>query len=676
MAPAAGTPGGGGLMPSLAGLSLHGRKPASTAMQPGDDDESPEQKAARIAREAEATKQRTAQLAAEYKQLKEAQKAQALIVKEAKAAEKAKREAEREAAAAAKKEAAEAKAAQKEAEAAQKAAEAAQKAAEKTEKEAERMELKRKKEEEVEAKKAQKIEEQEAKEAQKAQKEAEKLTKAAEQQAEKQAKEQEKLQKQAAALAMAQQKEAEKQAKAAEQKAKAEAAEAAKLSKQLEAQRAEREAAEEREREIKEEAREKCLELEREIHKARWEARTLGDDFMRMVKRWKAENCDEIVHGETDMPTWFLDLATILKQMQQAIVDAEEEDAEEWELKDETGAKGMHQEYADEFEKEAAREQVEEESGESVVNAVGKVLDQQGGEQEDDVMETDDAFLSVDLRVRVKDVGDVDDDRVKWRNQVRVADYESKRPVMVRVEDASAKSLASGANPKTGAVGYKNAMRLNTNPASYPSGIPQEFIDAVHLESPAMDAALRAFLRRVYAGAPEEVLESVATYPMSVYDAPWMAQFNSAQNPGEHETLWAVSFVVENKGEATQELIGRLITGLIAIGVEEWSRTTAMTVVNVGGTQDMKGYLAAQAKIAAMNLSGKGPNDAEKAFMDEQYPGWRDMRPDDQLETLRQTRHLRSMADLADAAAQGAADERKIQDTEQDRQTVSKANKK
>ena len=470
-----------------------------------------------------------------------------------------------------------------------------------------------------------------------------------------------------------------------------------------------------------EEMRERCLELEAKMHRLRYEAYHMGDDFKKLMEKWEEEECDEVLYdtarreeGKPPLgtPVWFAQLAEMLKQLEESMLDAEKGDEKGWQVLGDDddywkreqneddfpalGAKGkaelqkirdsdeydfLHmqyaQEYIDEREENPRVGQTELTEEETARSTLEKAFALQGAEdmEGEEGMDLDDKlkgedFVQVDFRMRVINTGDDTEEKVAARIDVVHANLEnSEASVIGRILAARRRKEEErkrennqrqkrGERPLEGVdvVDEADVEEARTKREYKPTtlAIPG-FVDVVNHEVRQVEE----YVTRVLRGAPGVpplspfTLESVAAYPQSAYEAPWVSQMNQPASPGNHMTLWAVSFNIPGNTKESRSIANQLLDHCFKVTPQQWSTGTGLTVTQVNGLPDRKRYFDAQARLEQLK-STDPPTVFEMEYLDEVYgKEWRLYRAEDALQVLKQVRREWLEADMAELAQQG-----------------------
>jgi hypothetical protein len=426
----------------------------------------------------------------------------------------------------------------------------------------------------------------------------------------------------------------------AAERARAEAAEAQATAEAAEARRLEQEEA--------------CVELEEQIHRLRWQQRSMADDYAQMLREWQENNCG-------DPPSWMGELDAIFQKLSSAIQDAEDNDPVSWEISE----GGKHATYADKFADEAENEamEVDGEEGEegedddappegyTVTDEAANALAQgkakgrgKTDDDDDDDMDVDDDTIQIDLRVTLQNVRDDSEETEKWRTQVITTDYENGKAAYVTAPD-----------PQPDNPNATKLVRSNTPTVPYPSDIPQAFIDDVHAEVNALERATKGMASAIlnaHGGAPASLLASVSAAPMTAFDGasnPTTQQNLAApKGKGLMRTLYAIEMHLPANVAASREQANRLVEGFLTATMDDWSNASGLRVVQVSGVQDMESYMEGIFKQQKVQDEGPLTKD-EVAFMAAKFgPKWRDpetLRPDDRMRFLEMYREQSKMMD-------------------------------
>ena len=441
--------------------------------------------------------------------------------------------------------------------------------------------------------------------------------------------------------------------------AEAAAAEAAKAAEEAEAKRQEQEEA--------------CADLEEQIHRLRWQQRSMADDYAQMLKEWEENNCG-------DPPAWMGEMNAIFQRLSAAIQQAEDKDPQKWEVSE----GGKHAQYADKFADEAENEAMEvdgEEGDDDELPEGYEVKDEWANQLEkeskgmkgskDIDMDVDEDTIQIDLRVTVQNVRDNSEEKEKWRTQVIHTDYENAKAAYVTVPDpqpAEGTKGQPGYNP-----GNPNATKLvrSDKPKEpYPSDIPQAFIDDVHAEVNAIERATKGMASAIleaHGGAPASLLASVSAAPMTAFDGTSnpTTQQNAAAPKGKGlmRTLYAVELHLPANVAASREQANRLVEGFLTATMGDWSNATGLRVVQVSGVQDMESYMEGVFKQQKVQAEGPLTKD-EITFMVAKFgPNWKDpevARPDDRMAFLEMYRAQSKQMDQQANVKRMVADQRGV----------------
>jgi hypothetical protein len=440
----------------------------------------------------------------------------------------------------------------------------------------------------------------------------------------------------------------------AAERARAEAAEAQAAAEAAEARRLEQEEA--------------CVELEEQIHRLRWQQRSMADDYAQMLREWQENNCG-------DPPSWMGELDAIFQKLSSAIQDAEDNDPVSWEISE----GGKHAMYADKFADEAENEamEVDGEEGEEgedddappegytvtdeAANALaqGKAKGRGKTDDDDDDMDVDDDTIQIDLRVTLQNVRDDSEETEKWRTQVITTDYENGKAAYVTAPD-----------PQPDNPNATKLVRSNTPTVPYPSDIPQAFIDDVHAEVNALERATKGMASAIlnaHGGAPASLLASVSAAPMTAFDGasnPTTQQNLAApKGKGLMRTLYAIEMHLPANVAASREQANRLVEGFLTATMDDWSNASGLRVVQVSGVQDMESYMEGIFKQQKVQDEGPLTKD-EVAFMAAKFgPKWKDpetLRPDDRMKFLEMYREQSKMMDQQENIKRAVADQRQV----------------
>jgi len=454
-------------------------------------------------------------------------------------------------------------------------------------------------------------------------------------------------------------------AEAAEAQAKAEEAAAAQAAAEAAAKAAAEAEAKRKERE------EACAELEEQIHRLRWQQRSMAEDYAQMLKEWEENNCG-------DAPAWMGEMSTIFQKLSDAIQDAENKNPVMWEISE----GGKHAQYADKFADEAEKEAMEvdeaDEEGEEgeegdddnlpegytvtdeAANALAQGKAKGRGKNDDDVdMDVEDDTIQIDLRITLQNVRDNSEEKEKWRTQVIHTDYENGKAAYVTAPD-----------PQPDNPNATKLVRSDKPKEPYPSDIPQEFINDVHAEVNAIERATKGMASAIlstHGGAPASLLASVSAAPMTAFDGtsnPTTQQNMAApKGKGLMRTLYAVEMHLPANVAASREQANLLVEGFLTATMDDWSNATGLRVVQVSGVQDMESYMEGIFKQQKVQADGPLTKD-EIAFMVAKFgPNWKDpevARPDDRMAFLEMYRAQSKQMDQEQNIKRAVADQRQV----------------
>jgi len=438
--------------------------------------------------------------------------------------------------------------------------------------------------------------------------------------------------------------------------AKAAAAAAAKAAEEAEAKRQEQEEA--------------CKELEEQIHRLRWQQRSMAEDYAQMLKEWEENNCG-------DPPAWMGELSAIFQKLSDTIEDAENKDPVAWEISE----GGKHAQYADKFADEAENEAMEvDEEGEEgeegdddelpegytvkdeASNALVKGKAKGRGQNDDDIdMDVEDDTLQIDLRIIVQNVRDDSEQKEKWRTQVIHTDYDNL--------PMSGAKYVSVPDPDSKLPGATKLVRADKDQTPYPSDIPQAYIDDIHAEVIGIERAVRGLTTSILGSAatPQSLLDSVAASPMTAYDSTnTVTQQNLGfiKGRGMLLTQYAVTMELPSNNDENRAKAGELIEGLVTLSTEQWSDVTGLRVKTVSGVQDKDSYMMGMLRMQKAKRDDP-PNAEEKKFLAEKFgPDWYKaeggVRPDDLMDALEWFRKMMKEMDQQERIDKMIAEQRKV----------------
>ena len=451
-------------------------------------------------------------------------------------------------------------------------------------------------------------------------------------------------------------------AEAAEAQAKAEEAAAAQAAAEAAAKAAAEAEAKRKERE------EACAELEEQIHRLRWQQRSMAEDYAQMLKEWEENNCG-------DAPAWMGEMSTIFQKLSDAIQDAENKNPVMWEISE----GGKHAQFADKFADEAEKEamgvdEADEEGEEDndddlpegytvtdeAANALAQGKAKGRGKNDDDVeMDVEDDTIQIDLRITLQNVRDNSEEKEKWRTQVIHTDYENGKAAYVTAPD-----------PQPDNPSATKLVRSDKPKEPYPSDIPQEFINYVHAEVNAIERATKGMASAIlstHGGAPASLLASVSAAPMTAFDGtsnPTTQQNMAApKGKGLMRTLYAVEMHLPANVAASREQANLLVEGFLTATMDDWSNATGLRVVQVSGVQDMESYMEGIFKQQKVQADGPLTKD-EIAFMVAKFgPNWKDpevARPDDRMAFLEMYRAQSKQMGQDQNIKRAVADQRQV----------------
>ena len=451
----------------------------------------------------------------------------------------------------------------------------------------------------------------------------------------------------------------------AEAKAKAEEAAAAQAAAEAAAKAAEEAEAKRQEQE------EACKDLEEQIHRLRWQQRSMAEDYAQMLKEWEENNCG-------DPPAWMGELSAIFQKLSGAIQDAEDKDPQKWEVSE----GGKHAQYADKFADEAENEamEVDGEEGEegegedddeppegyTVKDEASNALVQgkakgRGKNDDDEDMDVEDDTLQIDLRVIVQNVRDDSEEKEKWRTQVIHTDYDNL--------PMSGAKYVSVPDPDSKLQGATKLVRADKEQTPYPSDIPQAYIDDLHAEVIGIERAVRGLTTSILgeAATPQSLLDSVAVSPMTAYDSTnsvTQQNLGFIKGKGMLLTQYAVTMELPSNDEANRAKAGALIEGLVTLATEKWSDVTGLRVKTVSGVQDKDSYMMGMLRMQKAKRDDP-PNAEEKQFLAEKFgPNWYKaeggVRPDDLMDALEWFRKMMKDMDQQERIDKMIAEQRKV----------------
>ena len=451
-------------------------------------------------------------------------------------------------------------------------------------------------------------------------------------------------------------------AEAAEAQARAEEAAAAQAAAQAAAKAAEEAEARRLEKE------EACAELEEQIHRLRWQQRSMAEDYAQMLKEWEENDCGE------PKPAWMDELNAIFQKLSDAIQGAEDNDPVAWEVSE----GGKHAEYAEKFADEAENEDQEGEGegegeeedelpeGYTVKDEASSALAQgkTKGSRKDDLdvdMDVEDDTLQIDLRVIVQNVRDDSEEKEKWRTQVIHTDHDNL--------PMSGAKYISVPDPDSQLPGATKLVRTDKEKEPYPSDIPQAYIDDLHAEVIGIERAVRGLTISILgeAATPQSLLDSVAASPMTAYDSTnTVTQQNLGfiKGKGMLLTQYAVTMELPSNDEANRAKAGTLIEGLVTLATEQWSDVTGLRVKTVSGVQDKDSYMMGMLRMQKAKRDDP-PNAKEKQFLAEKFgPDWYKaeggVRPDDLMDALEWFRKMMKDMDQQERIDKMVAEQRKV----------------
>ncbi len=450
---------------------------------------------------------------------------------------------------------------------------------------------------------------------------------------------------------------------AEKREAEAAAAEAERAAQEAAQAKADAEAAEAARKE-KEAA---CEELEEQIHRLRWQQRTMAEDYDKMLQEWKDNNCDD--QFERSIPKWMLEIKEIYDKLSQAIEDAEKTSPITWQIDDGDGGPGEHSSYVERFEQEAEQEGEggeEEEEGEGE----GEGLDVKGEAMralaetkgvEDEAMDVDDDTLQIDLRIIVQNVRDDSEEKEKWRTQVIHTDYDNL--------PLSGGTYVTMPDPQPGNPNATKLVRTVKDPTPYPSDIPAAYIASIHEETRAIVAATKGMIAAILgqSATPASLLDSVAASPMTAYDATnTVTQQNLGfiKGKGMLLTQYSVTMQLPANDEANRDKAGTLIEGMVTTSTDVWSDMTGLRVKMVSGVQDKDSYMMGMLRMQKAKRDDP-PNAEEKKFLAEKFgPDWYKaeggVRPDDLMDALEWFRKMMKDMDQQERIEKMVAEQRKV----------------
>jgi len=451
-------------------------------------------------------------------------------------------------------------------------------------------------------------------------------------------------------------------AEAAEAQARAEEAAAAQAAAQAAAKAAEEAEARRLEKE------EACAELEEQIHRLRWQQRSMAEDYAQMLKEWEENDCGE------PKPAWMDELNAIFQKLSDAIQGAEDSNPVAWEVSE----GGKHAEYAEKFADEAENEEQEGEGegegeeedelpgGYTVKDEASSALAQgkAKGSRKDDLdvdMDVEDDTLQIDLRVIVQNVRDDSEEKEKWRTQVIHTDHDNL--------PMSGAKYISVPDPDSQLPGATKLVRTDKEKEPYPSDIPQAYIDDLHAEVIGIERAVRGLTISILgeAATPQSLLDSVAASPMTAYDSTnTVTQQNLGfiKGKGMLLTQYAVTMELPSNDEANRAKAGTLIEGLVTLATEQWSDVTGLRVKTVSGVQDKDSYMMGMLRMQKAKRDDP-PNAKEKQFLAEKFgPDWYKaeggVRPDDLMDALEWFRKMMKDMDQQERIDKMVAEQRKV----------------
>lgn len=276
-------------------------------------------------------------------------------------------------------------------------------------------------------------------------------------------------------------------------------------------------------------------------------------------------------------------------------------------------------------------------------------------------MDVDDDTLQIDLRVIVQNVHDDTEEKERWRTQVIDTDYDNL--------PMSGAKYISVPDPGSRLPGATKLVRADKEKTSYPSDVPQAYIDELHAETTGIERAVRDLTTSILgkAATPQSLLDSVAASPMTARDptnAVTQQNLGFIKGYGMLLTQYAVTMELPSNDEANRANAGTLIERLVTLATEQWSSATGLQVRTVSGVQDKDSYMMGMLRMQRAKRDDP-PNAEEKQFLAEKFgPDWHKaeggVRPDDLMDALEWFRQMMKDMDQQERIDKMVADQRRV----------------